>query len=123
MAEGLLSNRRILVVEDDYLIADAMLRGLEREGAIVLGPAPSVKQALELLDTAPVNGAVLDVNLGDEKAFPIADVLQARGIPFLFATGYNVGDLPQAYRHVPRCEKPLDVTAVARTLLSFERAA
>ncbi|WP_334656926.1 response regulator [Sphingomonas panaciterrae] len=114
----MLRDRRVLVVEDEYFIADAMQRGLKKEGAIVLGPAPSVAEALALIDSQPVDAAILDLNLGDEKAFPVADVLQARDIPFLFTTGYDASDVPPAWRHVPRLEKPVEVATIVRALRS-----
>ena len=117
MNEQSLKGRRILVVEDEYMIADAMQRDLEDEGAIVVGPAPTVRKALHLLeDEADLDGAVLDMNLGDEKVFPVADALQARGIPFLFTTGYDAAGVPPAWRHVQRLEKPIEIAAIARAL-------
>ena len=114
--EALLLGRHILLVEDEYFIADAMQRGLEDSGAHVVGPAASVDDALELLGSTLVNGAILDVSLADEKIYPVAEVLTARGIPFVFATGYGASDLPAAWRHVPRYEKPVDPAAMARAL-------
>lgn len=111
-----LLGRHILLVEDEYFIADAMQRGLEDVGAHVVGPAASVDDALTLLGTTPVSGAILDVSLDNEKVYPVAEVLTARGIPFIFATGYNASDLPAAWRHVPRYEKPVDPAAIARAL-------
>ena len=112
-----LNGRHILVVEDEYMIADAMQRSLEDEGVIVVGPAPSVRKALRLLDAAAdLDGAVLDMNLGDEPVFPVADALQARGIPFLFTTGYDAAAVPPAWRHVQRLEKPIESAAIARAL-------
>ena len=117
MNEQYLNGRRILVVEDEYMIADAMQRGLEDEGAIVLGPAPSVRKALRLIEAEPgIDVAVLDINLGGEKVFPVADALQARGVAFLFTTGYDAADVPEAWRHVLRLEKPIEPRAVARAL-------
>lgn len=104
MKEALLQGRCVLVVEDEYFIADAMQRGLRKAGARVVGPAASVAEALALLQAEPVDGAVLDLNLDNEKTFPVADALEARGIPFLFATGYNLADIPPDWRHVTRCE-------------------
>lgn len=113
----LLRGRRILVVEDEYLIADAMLRGLENEGAVVLGPLPSVRDALRVLETeAQLDGAVLDINLGGEKVFPVAEALVMRAVCFLFTTGYDARDVPECWRHVPRLEKPVQVVTIATTL-------
>lgn len=112
-----LRNRHILLVEDEYFIADAMQRGLEDAGAHVVGPAASVEDALALLESATVNGAILDVTLDNESVFPVAEVLTARGIPFIFATGYSASDLPPKWRHVQRYDKPVDPGMVARALL------
>lgn len=116
MNEALLHDRHILVVENEYFIADAMRRGLEDVGAHVVGPAASVEDALALLDGEWVSGAVLDVNLDDETVFPVAEALAARRIPFVFATGYGASDLPAEWRHVARLEKPVDPSTVARAL-------
>lgn len=110
-------DRRVLLVEDEYLIAEATARALEDVGVRVIGPTASVEDALALLDGEPVDGAILDVNLVGEKVFPVADTLLARGIPFLFATGYGASDLPPRWRDVPRFEKPVDARALARALL------
>lgn len=112
-----LRGRHILLVEDEYFIAYAMQCELEDVGALVVGPAACVGDALLLLDSEPVDGAVLDVSLDNEKVFSVAEALTARGIPFIFATGYNASDLPPAWRHVTRCEKPVDAAAVARALI------
>ena len=121
MNEPLLRHRRILVVEDEYLIADAMQRGLEDEGATVVGPASSVRNALRLVEAEPgIDGAVLDINLGSEKVYPVADALQALGVRFLFTTGYDAADVPQYWRHIRRLEKPVSVATVARALLDAE---
>lgn len=112
-----LQGRSILLVEDEYFIADAMRRGLEASGARVIGPAASVEDALDLLAAETVDGAVLDVNLDDESVFPVAQALTAKRVPFLFATGYGASDLPPEWRHVPRHEKPVDAATIARALL------
>ena len=63
-----------------------------------------------------MDGAILDVNLNDEKVFPVADALTAIGVPFVFTTGYSASDLPAAWRHVPRLEKPVDAASAALAL-------
>lgn len=117
MSELLLRDRHILLVEDEYFIADAMQRGLEDVGAHVVGPAASVDDALALLESEPVSAAILDVNLDDEGVFPVAEALTARDIPFVFATGYSASDLPPQWRHVRRFEKPVDAATVVSALL------
>jgi len=120
MAEGetsALSGRRVLVVEDDYLIADDLARSLEQLGATILGPTGSVKGALALLARGEaIDAAVLDINLGAEKVFPVADALIKEGVPFVFATGYDHWIVPDTFSRVRRFEKPIDIRALARAL-------
>lgn len=117
MADAALQGLRVLIVEDDYFIADDLRRVLEKQGMVVLGPAPSVAAALALLERfQDISGAVLDINLAGEEIFPVADLLLARGIPFLFATGYDRSAIPSRYADIVRCEKPVRGTAVLRAL-------
>ena len=81
---------RVLVVEDEPLIAMLVQEWLEELNCSVVGPAASVTGALELIAGVELHGAVLDVSLGKEKSFPIADELRKRGVPFAFATGYGI---------------------------------
>jgi hypothetical protein len=60
--------------------------------------------------------AILDINLGGAMVYPVADALRARGVPFIFATGYEAWSIPEAYSDVPRCEKPVDVRQVTSRL-------
>jgi CheY-like chemotaxis protein len=105
---------RVLVVEDEVMLAYDLHRALEDAGACVLGPVQSVDGALALLrQEQDVHGAVLDINLNGQMVFPVADALSLRGIPFVFATGYQKEILPSHYRFVTRCEKPVSMSAVA----------
>src|SRR6516165_7818743 len=106
MTPSQLAHKRVLVVEDDYLVAMDIVRALERAGAEVIGPAPAIEAALDVLEQTVPDGAILDINLGGEMAFPVADALLARGVPFVFATGYDAQVIPQRFTHVKRCEKP-----------------
>lgn len=113
----LFKGRRVLVVEDDYLIATDMTFALEDRGAQVLGPAATVRDALDLIEHAgPIDGAVVDVNLHGEWAFPIAHALNSLHVPFVFATGYDEDVIPESFRNVPRCEKPIDFGQIASAL-------
>ncbi len=106
--------RPVLVVEDEYMLAEDLREELEREGAEVLGPAPTVARALALLRAGPAPClAILDINLQGEMAWPIADLLRQMGIPFLFATGYDIRAIPPAYADVPLTEKPVSVRRLA----------
>jgi CheY-like chemotaxis protein len=113
-----LRGRRLLVVEDEYVIAADLTASLEALGVEVAGPAASVAEALTLLenDGGRLDGAVLDINLGNERVYPVADVLRGRGIPFVFTTGYDAAVVPDSYSEVPRCEKPVDERRLARCL-------
>lgn len=117
LASHLLAGRRVLVVEDEYFIADDLRHQLEAFGAEVLGPVPRVEEALALIAaTLQIDAAVLDINLQDEMVYPVADALQARGVPFLFATGYEKAAVPSRYAGVRHCEKPLELSLVTKAL-------
>jgi len=84
-----LKGKRILVVEDEALIAVMVEDMLSDMGCSVVGPAATIEQALALARAEEVDGAVLDVNVRGERIDPVADALAARGVPMLFATGYG----------------------------------
>ena len=116
MTDQTLDRCCILVVEDEYYLADELALELADNGATVLGPVPNVCDALALIDRHSPDGAILDVNLGGEPAFPLADMLIGRGVPLVFTTGYDREAMPERFAHVPRCEKPVNVAGVARAL-------
>src|SRR6516225_4719859 len=120
MTPSQLAHKRVLVVEDDYLVAMDIVRALERAGAEVIGPAPAVEAALDALARTVVDGAILDINLGGEMAFPVADALTARGVPFIFATGYDAQVIPLRFTHVKRCEKPMASEQICAALFGYE---
>jgi CheY-like chemotaxis protein len=114
-AVGPLAGRRILVVEDEYLVARDIARIVGAMGGLVLGPVARLGQALELSrGAAAVHGAILDVRLGDDRIYPLADELIARGVPIIFATGYDGGVLPERLRATPRVEKPFSQGVLER---------
>jgi CheY-like chemotaxis protein len=125
MAEGGengLIGRRILVVEDEYIIAADLAQSLEDLGASVLGPAGTVADALALVAGEPaLDAAVLDINLGSEKVFPVAEALQARGVPFVFASGYDAWMVPSEFADAPRFGKPVEKHALARALSALSK--
>jgi DNA-binding response OmpR family regulator len=102
------TERRILVVEDEALVAMLVEDALVDAGFTVLGPARTVAQALAMLKADPPDAAVLDLNLGGENSLSVAEALSARGIPFLVATGYGAAGLPAHLRHIPVLPKPYD---------------
>jgi DNA-binding response OmpR family regulator len=100
---------RILLVEDEYLLALDLQSELEDIGVVVLGPEPSVAGALRRVADEPrIDAAVLDVNLGGEFVFPVADALRARGVPFIFCSGYHDSVTRDRYPDVVNCAKPVD---------------
>jgi len=117
-SEGaLLAGRRILVVEDEYFLADDIGRTFRALGADIAGPVGDLDDALHILNHGrPLDGAVLDVNIRKEMVFPIARELRARHIPFVFTTGYDRVSVGPEFRDVPLWEKPIDIPAMARGL-------
>jgi CheY-like chemotaxis protein len=115
---AILHGRRILVVEDDYLVAQVLVDLLEDAGAEVVGPIGWIDEAIALIegDGQKLDGAVLDINLHGKRSYPIADALAARSVGFVFATGYDAGVIEGKYRSYPRCEKPFSQPALIAAL-------
>jgi CheY-like chemotaxis protein len=112
--EPSLNGRRVLVVEDEYFVADDIARALEKLGAVVVGPLASRDEALALFASqTPVD---VDINLRGEAIYPLADALRGRGVPFVFTTGYDEASVPEAYRSIPRWEKPFDADKLVEAL-------
>ncbi len=98
---------RILLVEDELLVALSIEHTLAALGYAVVGPVTRLDEALARARAEPLDGALLDVHLrSDEVVFPVADVLAARGVPFIFATGYDSLALPDRFRDRPHLQKP-----------------
>jgi CheY-like chemotaxis protein len=117
MASKGLQGLCLLVAEDEFILAADLCGSLEALGAQVLGPAPSVPEAMALVETTEhMDGAILDVNLGGERIYPVADALMARGVSFVFTTGYERAAIPDRYAEIPCCEKPINLTAVLRAI-------
>lgn len=109
--------RRILVLEDEYFIADDLQSALVHRGMEVLGPVPTCREALDIIGREHrIDGAVLDINLAGELCFPVADALTERGVPFVFVTGYEEEIVPGRFRHVPRWEKPFNISELVSNL-------
>ena len=112
-----LQGARILLVEDQMLIAMALEADLRDEGFTVTGIAPNIETAIEMIRRDPPDLAVLDLNLNRETSIPVAESLFERGIPFVFATGYGRDlDLPQMLDHVPVVSKPYLATEIIEKL-------
>jgi two-component system, response regulator PdtaR len=107
---------RILVVEDEFLLACALEENLRANGAVVVGPYCNLAQASAALLHESIDLAVLDINLNGAMVYPLAEELAARGIPFLFLTGYGTLDLPAEFRSLPRVSKPYDAASLTAAI-------
>ena len=118
-----LQGSRILVVDDDYIVAMVVVDFLQEAGAEIIGPIGEADEAIAFIraNSGVIDGAVLDVNLHGAKSYPIADALAAHAIGFIFATGYGADALEGAYQKYPRCEKPFDRVSLIATLAKVVR--
>ena len=114
-----LTGMRLLLVEDEALVAMMVEDMLTDLGCVVVDVAGTVSRGLTVVGDPglALDGAVLDVNLGGEKVYPVAEMLTARGVPFIFATGYGIAGIAPAYAHVPALAKPYESHAL-ETLLT-----
>ena len=103
-----LRGRRILLVEDEMMVAWLVADMLGDLGCEVVGPASHVDRALTMLAAETIDAAVLDLNLGGVRSYPVADALTERGIPFVFATGYGEDSVLEGYRFWPVLPKPVE---------------
>ncbi|RUT30376.1 response regulator [Arsenicitalea aurantiaca] len=104
---------RILLVEDDYFLAQELARDLTSAGAEIVGFAPTLERATAIADgDAEIDGAVLDINLRDRTVFPAIEGLRLRGVPVVFVTGYDDAIVPERYRDIPRLTKPADPACI-----------
>jgi DNA-binding LytR/AlgR family response regulator len=114
-----LAGLRILIVEDEFLLAMELETLVEERGCTAVGPASSVRQALALIDGEEADVALLDVNLKGERATPVAAALQERGVPYVLITGYSDAQLSEPeLRAAPRIDKPVSSRALKRAVMS-----
>lgn len=111
-----LNGKRILVVEDEAIIAAFVEDILDELGATVVGPAYSVAQALKLASAEDLDAAILDVNVRDESIVPVRDTLRRRGIPHVFATGYGAERSRDVTSGAPVVDKPYSKERISKAL-------
>jgi CheY-like chemotaxis protein len=111
-----LAGLRVLVVEDEMMVSMLIEDMLTDLGCVVVGPASRLDEAIELVRTSDLDCAVLDVNLGGQPIFPLADLLRERGKPFAFATGYGDAGVRDVDRGTPVLQKPFREGDLARVL-------
>jgi DNA-binding LytR/AlgR family response regulator len=118
----LLAGKRILIVEDEFLVAEETRSSLKRYGVDVVGPVANVAEGIGLVDGGQIDAAILDIRLEGEVVFPLADLLEERSIPFVFATGVDPSIIPGRYSGYVICEKPMHLDVIAEALFGPNRA-
>lgn len=111
--DSALPDRRILLVEDEMMVAGMVRRMLTELGYAVVGPATAVDEAMKMVDDGGIDAAILDINLNGEMSYPVADALNSRGIPFVFSTGYDGDDLPNGHLGSALLKKPFRRSGLA----------
>jgi DNA-binding response OmpR family regulator len=111
-----LARKRVLIVEDEVLVAMLVEELLERMGYEVTAFSSHLDEALRIGRAISVDFAILDINLNGKQSFPVADTLRERGLPFVFATGYGGRALESTYTGVPVLQKPFNLDDFRRTI-------
>jgi CheY-like chemotaxis protein len=112
-----LKDKFVLVVEDEFLIAETTCMDLESAGAVVVGPVPTVARALSLLQSRQVDAALLDIKLNEETSISIVNELQRRAIPYVFVSNISPSELPPRFRDY-LVGKPADMRTIAACLFA-----
>lgn len=105
-----LNGCRVLIVEDEYFLANDLENAFKARGAIIVGPIGDFGEAYDQAVRDGFDLAVIDIDLRGEKAYPIADELMRHGVPFVFCTGYDSKVIPHRFAGVRLCQKPLDAS-------------
>jgi CheY-like chemotaxis protein len=101
-----------LLVEDETVVAMMMAEALTELGFSIVGPCGSTAEAIAAIAETKVDAAILDINLGDELVYPLADALKAEGIPLVFVTGYGAESVDSRFAQTPLLQKPIDIKAL-----------
>jgi DNA-binding response OmpR family regulator len=116
---AVLEGIRVLFVEAEFLVATLIEDMLMAAGCVVAGPIPRLSEALDAADRGTFDAAVLDVNVGGDRVYPVADALSRRNVPFVFVTGYGTSGLPREYAKRPRLGKPFKMADLLDQLSSL----
>lgn len=112
-----LTGRHILVVEDDFILSLDICLQIEACGGVVIGPAATLNDGYALLQTQPQpDGGILNIRIGENMIYPLADELLAAGIPIIFASSESKASIPDEYARVPLLSKPINMMHVAQEL-------
>ncbi|MGI8612266.1 MAG: response regulator [Sphingomicrobium sp.] len=112
-----LAGRRVLVVEDSPVVADAADDMLQDMGCVVVGPATTMAAALQMAGEAQLDAAIVDINIRGDKAYPVLRILRDRSIPFLLTSGYADWSMPEDWQDQPRVAKPYSPNQLRESLL------
>ena len=104
-----LDGRRILVVEDSPVVAPFTAEALSDLGCEVVGPAPNMAAARDLVDGEEFDAAIMDIHIRGERVFPLCEALSAKGVPFVLTSGYADWQMPDKWQDVPRLQKPYTI--------------
>ena len=110
---------RVLIVEDSFMLAMEVELLVEECGCAPVGPVSNVADGLVIVRQTDLDAAILDINLGDERVWPVAELLHDRGVPFLLATGYSAAEVPPRFRDCLILEKPIRPAALRAGLSSL----
>ena len=116
-----LTGKRILVVEDSPVVAPFTADILDELGCAVVGPAPNMAAARELIEGETLDGALMDVHIRGERVFPLCDMLESRAVPFILTSGYADWQVPEKLEQRPRLQKPYTMEQVEKALVELLR--
>jgi CheY-like chemotaxis protein len=116
-----LTGKRILVVEDSPVVAPFTADILGELGCAVVGPAPNMAAARELIEGETLDGALMDVHIRGERVFPLCDMLESRAVPFILTSGYADWQIPEKLEKRPRLQKPYTMEQVEKALVELLR--
>ncbi|WP_437598545.1 response regulator [Sorangium sp. So ce590] len=114
-----LQGLRILIVEDEPMIASSLEDVLTDLGCVVIGPALNMRDAIRLAREAEMDGASLDINIAGEKVYAVADILRERGIPYVFMTGYGKAGLRESDLGRPVLQKPYSLNRFVEIVMRW----
>ena len=116
-----LTGKRILVVEDSPVLAPFTADILGELGCLVVGPAPNMAAARELIDGEQIDAALMDVHIRGERVFPLCELLDSKGVPFILTSGYADWQMPEKLLKRPRLQKPYTIAQVEKALARLLR--
>ena len=111
-----LTGRRILVIEDSPVVGPFTVDMLDDLGCAVVGPAPNMAAARELVEAGEFDAALVDIHIRGERVFPLCEMLDARALPFVFTSGYADRQMPEKWQDRPRLQKPYTIDQIRQAL-------